>query len=272
MPEWSEIKIMAEYVNTVVKDKKFVNIRKSEVSKSKTDLKGNWRIGFCLKAQSRGKELRLDLNWIPNCFKEHLGSDKTLMCNMGMSGYWSFVESDKIPKHGHLIFDTDDGYSLVLVDARRFARWQWVEDWSKDRGPDPVNEHVQFQENILKNLDKKEFQKPVYEVLMNQKYFNGLGAYLVAEILGRWDKNPFQVAKEGVDTELLSLCRQIPSEAYFLNGGQLSDWVNPFGEEKDGFESWMLFYQNKRECFKVLTQKNKRGIWLNKKWRQLLIN
>jgi hypothetical protein len=38
---------------------------------------------------------------------------------------------------------------------------------------------------------------------------------------------------------LLLLCRQIPSEAYFLNGGQLSDWVNPFGEEKDGFENWM---------------------------------
>lgn len=267
MPEWSEIKIMAEYVNTVVKGKKFINIRKSEVSKSKTDLKGNWKIGFCLEAENRGKELRLNLNWSADCFKRHLKSDKILICNMGMSGHWAFVESNKIPKHGHLIFDTDDGYSLVLVDTRRFARWQWADGWSTDRSPDPVEDHLLFRGNILKDINKKEFQKPIYEVLMNQKYFNGLGAYLVAEILGRWDKNPFQKAKDSIDSELLSLCREIPLESYHLNGGQLSDWINPFGEGKDNFESWMQFYQNKKDCFKVLTQKNKRGIWLHKKWR-----
>lgn len=40
-------------------------------------------------------------------------------------------------------------------------------------------------ENVLKNLDDKAFDKPICEALLNQKYFNGIGNYLRAEILYR---------------------------------------------------------------------------------------
>lgn len=41
-------------------------------------------------------------------------------------------------------------------------------------------------ENVLKNLDDKAFDKPICEALLNQKFFNGIGNYLRAEILYRW--------------------------------------------------------------------------------------
>lgn len=43
---------------------------------------------------------------------------------------------------------------------------------------------------MLKNLDDKAFDKPICEALLNQKFFNGIGNYLRAEILYRWVERP----------------------------------------------------------------------------------
>ena len=155
MPEISEVRIMSEYINEVSQNKTFVNIRKSKVSKVKTNLDGDWSIGFNLKSESRGKELILKLE----------GLNKSLLTNMGMSGNWFFTENKNIPKHAHLIFETKEGWSLCMVDVRRFAKWRWSETWSENRGPDPIKEKLEFIENISKNLDKKDFQKPIYELM-----------------------------------------------------------------------------------------------------------
>lgn len=42
-----------------------------------------------------------------------------------------------------------------------------------------------FRENVLFNLSDKAFDRPICEALLNQKYFNGIGNYLRAEILYR---------------------------------------------------------------------------------------
>ena len=57
MPEISEIKIMSEYFNEITEGKTFVNIRKSDISKVKTNLKtDSWSLGFTMKSETRGKE------------------------------------------------------------------------------------------------------------------------------------------------------------------------------------------------------------------------
>ena len=43
-----------------------------------------------------------------------------------------------------------------------------------------------FRNNVLQNLEAAAFNKPICEVLLNQKYFNGIGNYLRAEILYRF--------------------------------------------------------------------------------------
>ncbi|KAH0619860.1 hypothetical protein JD844_014232, partial [Phrynosoma platyrhinos] len=50
-------------------------------------------------------------------------------------------------------------------------------------------------ENVLRNLSDKAFNKPICEALLNQKYFNGIGNYLRAEILYRLKIPPFQEAR-----------------------------------------------------------------------------
>lgn len=40
-------------------------------------------------------------------------------------------------------------------------------------------------QNVLSNLKDKAFDRPICETMLNQKYFNGIGNYLRAEILYR---------------------------------------------------------------------------------------
>ena len=67
----------------------------------------------------------------------------------------------------------------------RFGKWRVSNSFTEDRGPDPVFEYPEFRANVLKNIDRRIFQKPICELLHNQKFFNGIGNYLRAEILFR---------------------------------------------------------------------------------------
>lgn len=45
-------------------------------------------------------------------------------------------------------------------------------------------------ENVLRNLADKAFNRPICEALLNQRFFNGIGNYLRAEILFRLAGGP----------------------------------------------------------------------------------
>ncbi|XP_014025913.1 endonuclease 8-like 1 isoform X2 [Salmo salar] len=60
-------------------------------------------------------------------------------------------------------------------------------------------------ENVLSHMSDRAFDRPICEALLNQKYFNGVGNYLRAEILFRLNIPPFVKARtvlEGLQTHL----------------------------------------------------------------------
>lgn len=239
MPELAEIKIMSEYINSVCKGHRFVSITTSDAVKSRMPMSNPCNMAsFVLKAAARGKELLLTI-------QEGEREPHSIRVSMGMSGYWSFDRSDERPKHAHLHFNTSelDGYSLSLVDARRFAKWKW-DSWSENRGPCPMTQTIEFMHNILNNLDKPCFKNPIHLVLMDQRYFNGIGNYLRAEILFRANQDPFEEARTAIrnNPKIIMLCFQVPLEAYMIGGGQLKDWQNPFNVPAGGFAEWIQCY------------------------------
>jgi len=254
MPELAEIKIMADFINLASREKSFTTVAFSESAMNRklgivqpTDLQI-----FRITAESRGKELMLSLIQGDQVFMK-------ISCSMGMSGHWAMCHRDDVPKHTHMKFNTTDQLSLCLVDTRRFARWKVASDWSQNRGPCPVHEPNPFRENILANLGKKEFDKPIHLVLMNQQYFNGIGNYLRSEIMFHASQDPFADARTALtrNPSILDLCERLPREAYFLGGGQLKDWQNPFEVPEGGFDEWMQCY-GKGKWF---TDKNGRRMW-----------
>ena len=273
MPELAEIKIMAEYINSVSEDKIYTDAGKSAETKVKTEMKDPFGgLPFTIEAQSRGKELLLTLNSVG-------GEELSLRFAMGMSGNWYLAGPGENVKHAHLKFYRQDGYTLCMVDVRRFAKWDWTESWSVKRGPCPLHEFEDFCNHVNNSVVKKSFGKPVYEVLMDQQYFNGIGNYLRAEILHRLDVNPFQSARSLIlekGDELLMLCHDVCQEAYMVGGGELKDWDNPFKRgygrgrinEKmakladTGFRDWLQCYGKMEN----LEDSKGRRFWFDEKW------
>ena len=164
------------------------------------------------------------------------------------------------------MFEAFDGTIICLVDVRRFAKWKWTISWSDNRGPDPTTEFDLFVENLRTNSHRKTFDKPICELLMDQKYFNGIGNYLRAEILYRLDINPWTPAREAIENiELLELCRTVPIEAYEIGGGSIKDWKNPYGNQYQTMDEWLRCY-GKRAAIEDNTG---RTLWFNPKYALL---
>ncbi len=255
MPELAELKIMADYINHNVKDKVF--------DKSFHVLKGNNPEQFQLlnefkvDAESFGKELILRFYNGSEIYK--------ISVFMGMSGNWKWVDTENWndTKYVRMRLDTIDGSSLLLYGSYMGPKYKIGGFTGVKRGPDPTKQFNDFYENVKSNLHKKDFNGPICEVLLNQKYFNGIGNYLRSTILYYLDIDPFLVARDVIKEypKILDMCRDIPIMAYNLNGGQLSDWKNPFDTDYDDFIKW-VYYQKGVSC----KDSTGRTFWFQEKW------
>ncbi|NXT65129.1 NEIL1 Endonuclease, partial [Chaetops frenatus] len=149
---------------------------------------------YGISAVARGKELRLTLSALDPAAGP---PPQDLVFRFGMSGSFRLRPAAELPRHAHLRFLTRESppRALCFVDPRRFGSWRLGDAWQPERGPCVVSEYQAFRENVLKNLEDRAFDKPICEVLLNQKYFNGIGNYLRAEILYRLKIPPFEKAR-----------------------------------------------------------------------------
>ena len=259
MPELAELKIMSDYINQNVKDKTFKKLY--HVEKGNNPIDSNLIENFKVESVSNGKELILKVY--------NDDSDLKFSVFMGMSGNWLFTPTETWSDRSftRMRLDTTDGNSLLLYGLYMGPKYRLGGFTGVKRGFDPTKEFDSFKSVVMSNLDKKVFDKPICEALLDQKYFNGIGAYLTSEIVGRLDINPFKKIKDFSLLELDNLFNMILkccNESYEFGGGELLDWQNPFGESK--ISEWILFYNNKDICYK---QKfGKRNIWVQKKFKQ----
>jgi endonuclease VIII-like 1 len=258
MPELAELKLTSDYVNTSSEGVTYVKVEKNPEHKGKElDIPFE---SFRIKSESKGKEIVLYI--LDNNSDEYI----PIRITMGMAGHFQVTNTTKEPKHAHLKFYRKDGTTLSFVDVRRFGKWTQGVAWNEGRGPDPTTEPREFFLNIMTNLTKKTFHKPLYEVLMDQKWFNGIGNYLRAEIIFRADDvDPFLPAAQQIAKypKILQLCTDVPMLAYAKGGGSIRDWDNPFGENAIQ-EKFMLCYGNKTMDTRI-DSKNRR-FWYDPKW------
>ena len=259
MPELAELRLSSDSINTTTRGKVFTHIKKNPEHKG-LDIEKPYD-NFTIESLSRGKELLLILQ------DTKTNRETSLKFTFGMAGHFKFTKTGEERKHSHLMFYTNDGYTLSFVDVRRFGKWKW-EGWGKDRGPDPTKDYKNFVKKIEENLHQKAFDRPIGEALLNQAYFNGIGNYLRAEILYKTNQNPFEPAREAIknNPKILAYCNTIPTEAIILGGGQIKQWENPFGVEPDMFQKWMICYGNKN--MKQTIDGTGRRLWYDPKWKR----
>ncbi|XP_034443383.1 endonuclease 8-like 1 isoform X1 [Hippoglossus hippoglossus] len=211
MPEGPELHLASLYVNKMCNGVVFTGaVRKSEVSKS-PEVPFTCE-GYRITAASRGKEVKLTLTPVKSDHPkqgvqtEQADQPMDIVFRFGMSGYFRFTTDDELPKHSHLRFYSKETPCRVMsfVDTRRFGSWQPNGTWQPDRGPCIMFEYKSFRENVVSHLSDRAFDRPICEALLNQKFFNGIGNYLRAEILFRLNIPPFVPARtvlEGLESE-----------------------------------------------------------------------
>lgn len=246
MPEIAELSLMRDFINRHA-NKRVIRTQKSSITKVKTD---DVSSSVSFYAKSKGKELML-------CF-----DDCNIVFTMGMSGNWHFGQ--EVPKHGHFTVVFEDGL-LSMVDPRRFAKWKRQKDFSDNRGPEIID--PSFLDFLRSKRGCKSFNKPCYEVMMDQRYFNGIGNYFRAELLYRMGVNPFQTLNQllnSSDVLLVEKCKEIYEQAYSVGGGEFLTFKNPNAETKG--KNWMLCYNNK-EMSKTIDSKG-RTLWHDPKHKK----
>ncbi|XP_069018172.1 endonuclease 8-like 1 [Embiotoca jacksoni] len=298
MPEGPELHLASLYVNKMCAGVVFSGpVRKSEVSKS-PDVPFTCE-AYGITATSRGKEVKLTLTPMKSddC-KQGVKAVQSkqpmdVVFRFGMSGFFRFAGEDELPKHAHLRFYSNEKPCRVLsyVDARRFGSWQPDGTWQPGRGPCIMLEYGSFRENVVSHLSDRAFDRPICEVLLNQKYFNGIGNYLRAEILFRLNIPPFVSARavlEGLESEdscenkkhvkkgitdtktsertkkkgvkqetgdLLRLCHTVPLEVVNMGG----KGYDPEKADYSDFEAWLQCYYV--DGMKSIRDHNGRTMW-----------
>ena len=221
MPEYAEIKKMADVINEC---SLYSNLGyKIETYKPNSrviaDFHEQLDSPFSYIASTRGKELRIEF--------ADVHSIHTATFTMGMTGMWiKWKAGSPHPNHARLcIYHSNSDSKLCLLDDRKFAVWKW-RDFNESRGPDPVDEFDDFKERIENSYHKAIFQKPIYEVLLNQTYFNGVGNYLRSTILYHLGKNPMVTAKEYLEEnpQLIDHVRMSCEFAYEASRSELEKW------------------------------------------------
>ncbi|XP_072881107.1 endonuclease 8-like 1 [Hemitrygon akajei] len=292
MPEGPELHLASKFVNRVCGGLVFSgSVEKSAVSK-------NCEVPFqcdayIISAVSRGKEVKLTLAPIKDedckedvkCPATEPGKESPgpvdIVFRFGMSGSFELAAEEEVPKHAHLRFFTRDKPRRVLcfVDPRRFGSWEVNGTWQPDRGPCVMFEYEKFRQNVLSNLSDKAFDKPICETLLNQKYFNGIGNYLRAEILFRLKVPPFEKARTVLEAllhkettaeltlskkikmklenpDILELCHLLPLEVINLGG---EGYNSSRTSESSTFSAWLRCYEV--VGMQTLRDGNSRTIW-----------
>lgn len=261
MPEIDSVRLTADLINTL-EYLPFNKLEQNPQTKNKTKLVLPYP-DFSITAYSRGKEFKIN-------FRDLKSQNKiSTIFTFGLSGYWTIHSINDYPDDPHWRIKISSNQHVILFrDPMRFSKWRYG-NWSENRGPDPLDEYPEFVENIKNNLNRRIFNKPICEMLMDQKYFNGIGNYLRAMLLSLLNDNPFLPANEYINKQplLLKLCRNIPICAYISYGGK--GFTNPFPKIQPSiefFEKWKK-ESYKSDKFLYVKDKNNRTFWFHPKWK-----
>lgn len=195
---------------------------------------------FRVRAVSRGKEMILTMTDADPASRK---PSMHVRFRFGMTGSMRFYEAgDEVHKHAHFLLKAADGGTLCMVDQRRFGSWEVVDSdstWGEERGPCPVTEWSDFARNVADNLPSSNaWNKPICETLLDQRFFNGIGNYLRAEIMNECGIDPFAktskilanlTPENALRNKLLKLCKTVP-EIYFDDTYKELEHTNVYGQ------------------------------------------
>ena len=223
MPEGPEVKLVSDYVNKQLKNR---SITRLECISSPYRLK----YSNIIKAVNKFLPVKFVKSFCrgKNTFIS-LGNNEYLAYHLGMTGYWSTIQK----KHAHLKLIAGKK-TLFFHDTRRFGNIKIV-------NTKLINKKFDIRLDLLNNSGSLKLQvdfitslihtkREVCKVLLDQRFFLGVGNYLKSEILYRSMIHPHTCWSKLKLEEKKIICintRRIMLKSYLSGGAQLRDFKNP---------------------------------------------
>jgi carbamoyl-phosphate synthase large subunit len=135
---------------------------------------------YLLYSSYRGKELGLQLKSCSDAL-----FDLSVVISLGFTGNFSqWKISDPLPKYSHWYLEDKKNDVKVVFSCKRKLSRITLGEFNEKRSVGIDNQF--WVESLRRNCFYKlpSIKKPIYEFLMDQKYANGMGNYMRAEILG----------------------------------------------------------------------------------------
>jgi DNA-formamidopyrimidine glycosylase len=262
MPEGPEVKIVADFLNKKLKNKTITDLNycskpyKKKYGKLIKELNKFTPIKF-EKVFCIGKASFLKID------KYHYFS-----YHLGMTGKWSEIKE----KHSHLIIKTSDQDQLYFTDTRRFGNIKLLKEgnllkkYPKER--DLLNYNTSIKKNVDYLIKNIQTNQEVCKVLLNQKYFCGVGNYLKSEILYHSKIHPHRSWPSLNKKEITNLCiftREIMKKAYMSGGAELRDFKNPKKDSKLRLNAYGKKNDSKKRLIvNDITKDQRRTYWCPK--------
>jgi len=209
-----------------------------------------WKIS----SQSRGKEMVILFD-----------GGRPMTLSLGFTGNFSWVPyGGGAPKYWRWRMVRSDGGAIYFSCKRKLSRID-PKHYSDHRSPCVWAENTEWESFIRGKLGLRKMRRPMYEVIMDQSLFNGVGNYIRAEVLQEVGGDPFMPANEylGSNLKKLSLSLVIlSSQAYALGGYQGTDWINPNGMDPGPFKAWLQCYSKMSR----VKDSSGRSFWFDQKW------
>ena len=214
MPEGPEVKYLTDFLNNNLKNKK---LDKITINSGRYKKHGPPK-GF----ENFVKNLPLKIKSI-NCYGKFIwwelfDSDITIWNTLGMSGWWTY---DDTQKHNNLTFHIK-GDDIYFNDMRNFGTFNFctkdnLEKKLEKFGPDILSIDKTKDEGLLlfqKKINKKRKDTYIASALLDQGIAAGCGNYIRSEVLYLAKISPYREISNVTDEELKLIWNSLKQIGY----------------------------------------------------------
>ncbi len=202
---------------------------------------------------ARGKRL-LRIDRIGKVLDFIFNGDLHLISRLGMSGSWRISSEKIVAKHTHVQFrcvnESDENVYLGYVDPRRFGSINFLkaDEAAEMLGKLGVDvSSAAFTPAYIRQVFAKHPKWELKPLLLEQKYFAGIGNYIASEICalaGILPTRKVQDISSGECRKIKNGCKKVIDQSIKSNGMTFhGGYLDANGEKGEGVQNLVVFNQ-----------------------------
>jgi formamidopyrimidine-DNA glycosylase len=206
-----------------------------------------------------------------NTFLE-LANNQIFNFHFGMTGGWS----SKLIKHCHFRVSNSNN-EIFFKDVRKFGNMKIITQSQFNEKYNPAYDLLNESYSLKRHLSYLgriiNTKKSICSVIMDQKYFPGVGNYIKSESLYSSKIHPEEKwgnLHEDMIINLIKNIQRVMNNSYKSGGAELKDFKNPFESSKFKLKIYGKQYTEQNNLVTSIKTSDSRKTWFCSKQQKLI--